>query len=75
MTDVEQQPAHVGPSTRDDIEDTAIRKVDPRIARRSASRTARGGRRRAKTRKRHTVLKVVTSTIVVLAMITGLGVA
>ena len=79
MTDVEQQPAHVGRSTRadgrDDIEDTAIRKVDPRIARRPESRTSRGGRRRAKTRKRHTVFKVVLVTMVVLAMITGLGVA
>jgi LCP family protein required for cell wall assembly len=75
MADVEQHSAHVGESTRDDLEDTVIRKVDPRVARRSASRTARGGRRRAKVRKRHTVLKVVLSTMVVLAMIVGLGVA
>jgi LCP family protein required for cell wall assembly len=75
MTDVEQRPARVGEASRDELEDTAARKVDPRVARRSASRTARGGRRRAKTRRRHTVLKVVTSTLVVLAMTTGLGVA
>jgi len=75
MTDVEQPPARVGEPSREDIEDTAIRKVDPRIARRSSSRTARGGRRRAATRKRHTVLKVVVSSLVVLAMIVGLGVA
>jgi LCP family protein required for cell wall assembly len=75
MTDVEQPPARVGEPSRDDIEDTAIRKVDPRVARRAASRTARGGRRRAATRKRHTVLKVVVSTLVVLAMVVGLGVA
>ncbi|MDH2414663.1 LCP family protein [Nocardioides sp. CER19] len=75
MTDVEQSSAHVGGSSRDDIEDTAIRPVDPRIARRGSSRGPRGGRRRATTRKRHTVFKVVLTTVVVLAMITGLGVA
>jgi LCP family protein required for cell wall assembly len=75
MTDVEQNAAHVGDSSRDDIEDTAIRPVDPRVARRPESRTSRGGARRAKTRKRHTVLKVVLGTLVTLAMVTGLGVA
>ena len=77
MSDVEQRPAHVDEPSDDGIEDTAIRPVDPRIARRSTSRTtdAAAGRRRARSRKRHTVLKVVISTLVVLGMITGLGVA
>lgn len=75
MTDVEQRPAHLGGSSRDGIEDTAIRPVDPRIARRATSRTARGGKRRAKKRTSHTVFKVVLTSLVVLAMVTGLGVA
>lgn len=75
MTDVEQNPASVGDASRDDLEDTAIRPRDPRIARRPESRATRGGARRAKTQKRHTVLKVVLATIVAMAMVTGLGVA
>jgi LCP family protein required for cell wall assembly len=75
MTDVEQNPAHVGDPSPDGIEDTAIRPVDPRVSRRTESRTSRGGARRAKTRRRHTVLKVVMSTLVTLAIVTGLGVA
>ena len=75
MTDVEQRPAHVGDPAHRGIEDTVERPIDPRIARRPESRTTRGGKRRAQTRRRHTVLKVVLSTIVVLGMITGLGVA
>jgi len=75
MTDVEQHPARVGDPSDRGIEDTVERPVDPRIARRNASRTMRGGRRRARVRRRHTVLKVVTSTLVVLAIVTALGVA
>ncbi|GAB7003375.1 hypothetical protein JCM18899A_08460 [Nocardioides sp. AN3] len=90
MTDVEQPPAHVGgpsPDDRDEMEDTVIRPRDPRlaetddpvrdprVARRASSRAVRGGARRAKTRRRHTVLKVVLTTLVVMAMVTGLGVA
>jgi LCP family protein required for cell wall assembly len=59
----------------DPMEDTVIRPRDPRVARRATSRTVRGGARRARTRRRHTVLKVVVTSLVVLAMITGLGVA
>ena len=64
MTDVEQTPAHVGASTA----------ADPRVVRRAEPRPPRGGRRRAKVRKRHTVAKVLLSTLGVLAILSGLSV-
>ncbi|MFT4264288.1 MAG: LCP family protein [Nocardioides sp.] len=51
---------------------------DPRVAVRSTSRTGRGsggGRRRARTRKRHTVGRVLLSTLLVLALVSAMSVA
>lgn len=77
MTDVEQPSADAGPSSPQERgpEDTAIRAVDPRITRRGESRTSRGGQRRARKPRRHTVLKVVLSTLLALALVTGLSAA
>lgn len=89
MTDVEQTPAYVAAPDGTPIEqalaretshepmstDTLPRAVDPRVVRRAASCARRGGRRRAEVRKRHTVAKVLLSTLGVLAMISGLTVA
>ncbi|UDY24096.1 LCP family protein [Nocardioides sp. Kera G14] len=47
---------------------------DPRVAVRPTSRTGRG-KRRARTRRRHTVAKVLLSTLVVLALISAMSVA
>ena len=40
-----------------------------------ARRRSAGGKRRAKTRKRHTVLKVLLTTVIALALVTGLSAA
>lgn len=64
-----------------DVESTSPRgrridpSVDPRVQVRSTSRTGRGGKRRAQKRKRHTVAKVLLSTLVVLGLVSGLSVA
>lgn len=74
MTDTVQPPAPPGPSSPqagggDHGEGTVVRRAASR------ARTSRGGKRRAKPRRRHTVGRVLAVTVVVLAMVSGLSVA
>ena len=73
MTDVERPADVESTSPRGRRIDASM--PDPRVQVRSASRTGRGGKRRARKRKRHTVAKVVLSTLLVLGMVSGLAVA
>lgn len=75
MTDTVQPPAPVGPSSpesgaADHGEGTVVRRATSR-----AKTVSRGGKRRAKPRRRHTVVRVLGVTVLVLAMVSGLSVA
>ena len=72
MTDVERR-ADVTPTSPRGIRIDPS--VDPRVQVRATSRTARAGKRRAQKPKRHTVAKVLISTLVVLGLVSGLSVA
>ena len=80
MTDTVQPAAQVDQATSHgapDTQETSGRAGGP--VRRATSRTGaqpvRGGKRRGKPRKRHTVGKVLAVTVVVLALVSGLSMA
>lgn len=79
MTDTEQPAAQVGPTTAETAGADHVGPAGPgRTARRATSRAHalhKGGKRRGKVRKRHTVAKVLVSTLVALGLVSGLSVA
>ncbi|WP_081615576.1 LCP family protein [Nocardioides sp. Iso805N] len=73
MSDAEQLEPTAAPGIAPDP--VARESVAPDATRPVARRRSAAGRRRAKSRTRHTVLKVLISTVIALALVTGLSAA